>query len=703
MAERRNKGKAVDTSNGSSRDLKDSLAPIADSSPASSAISAVGSALAAPFSHVQRKSNASKLLSDLAPKIMTPRMITAAASSSRNHPSNSIIAPSGLRALDFATVGRAPMRLSLGSRRITSRDLQIAEATDELLAAEIPDPEPNGDAGNVSLLRGFKATIPSAEKSKTRRRKTRNVDAGHLGLAELGRSARGMLEDGSSASINLEHPSDRKGKRKPRQSFASTVILGRDELDRQKNEILLDKENIHVRRSLINSEIDEISQKIDSLNAVRNQLQQSLLRLHEEELELDDELDNVFERLAFEEKSTGAASAAAARTGKRRKGPAFLPSEHDDLPSGVAFMTLPAHSAPITALDFSEPYGVLVSAGADESTKVWDLCTGEEIGRLRGHAGTVKCMQVDDSTCVTGGADGTIRLWDLRRAGEDDDSSTLGGAPEIVNYSDAVEEGRTMSGSSRAGEERQTATEGSCIRVLEGHSKGVSALYFEDVCLVSGAADKTLRQWDLSTGQCVLTMDILWAMSHPPSSSLYSSTTLGSSTVMPNITSGNFAFPTPPYADGSWEMYQDFVGAVQFWGYALVSGSGDGAVRMWDMRTGQAHRTLLGHTAPVTCLQFDEMYVVSGGLDKNIRIWDIRTGSTTETLKFEHPVTDLQFDTRKVVAACGENGIKVYNRTTFQQSTLVVNGHTKPVEKLRYIDRYLVSGGRDNTVKIWSL
>ncbi len=29
-------------------------------------------------------------------------------------------------------------------------------------------------------------------------------------------------------------------------------------------------------------------------------------------------------------------------------------------------------------------------------------------------------------------------------------------------------------------------------------------------------------------------------------------------------------------------MYEDFVGGVQFWGYGLVSGSGDGAVRMWD-------------------------------------------------------------------------------------------------------------------------
>lgn len=61
--------------------------------------------------------------------------------------------------------------------------------------------------------------------------------------------------------------------------------------------------------------------------------------------------------------------------------------------------------------------------------------------------------------------------------------------------------------------------------------------------------------------------------------------------------SGSFAVPTPPYADGSWDMYQDFVGAVQFWGYALVSGSGDGAVRMWDSEYFFPSETLLGRTA----------------------------------------------------------------------------------------------------------
>ena len=38
------------------------------------------------------------------------------------------------------------------------------------------------------------------------------------------------------------------------------------------------------------------------------------------------------------------------------------------------------------------------------------------------------------------------------------------------------------------------------------------------------------------------------------------------------------------------------------------------------VRTGQAHRTLVGHTGPVTCVQFDEYHLVSGSLDKSVRV-----------------------------------------------------------------------------------
>lgn len=121
------------------------------------------------------------------------------------------------------------------------------------------------------------------------------------------------------------------------------------------------------------------------------------------------------------------------------------------------------------------------------------------------------------------------------------------------------------------------------------------------------------------------------------------------------------------------------------------------------MRTGQAHRTLVGHTGPVTCLQFDEQNIITGSLDKTIRIWDLRTGLPAETLSFDFPVTALQFDSRKIVACAGENGWKVWNRTTREMKSLTTGGHSSPVEKGRYDGRYGVSGAKDGVVKIWSL
>ncbi|KAJ7785742.1 WD40-repeat-containing domain protein [Mycena metata] len=682
----------------------------------------VQNAILSRFTH--KKHDSTRILSELAPVIMTPRMISSTASASMRRQSINTPPQQSRSKLDFATLGRAPLRLGMGSRRITSGDLQIVEATDELLQSEIP--EPDGLASDVSLLRGFNATIPSAEQGRTRRRQMRNVDTPRIGLKKLGMNARGLLteeEDHDVQSVTSEDdvvvvPREGKGKRRGRESLSTAKTLGKDELTRQSKEIMRDKENIHVRRSLIHNEIAEITHKIAALDGIRVKLEQDLLKLHEDELELDDELEGVKERLEFEQSQRPQKASSQPfhlpHTSRRRKGPAFLPSEHDELPPGVAFMTLDGHSTPITALDFSEPYGTLVSASQDDSQpRVWDLFSGTEIGRLRGHSGTIKCVQVEDHVCLTGGEDGNVRLWDLRRV-DADQADGWGDEGELVTLSDVAEEegaggvaasegvaSPTESNGVRNGKQRATERDDCCARVLEGHTKAVTALYFEDDCLVTGASDKTLRQWDLTTGQCVMTMDILWAISHPqrnPGGAMPNNMFSGAAASV-----GTFAVPMPPYADGTWDMYEDFVGGVQFWGYGLVSGSGDGAVRMWDMRTGQAHRTLLGHSAPVTCLQFDEIHIASGSLDKTIRIWDLRTGGIFETLKYDHAVTGLQFDTRKIIAATGENGIKIYNRTSMQHSTLQTNGHMKPVERLRYQDRYLVSGGRDSTVKIWSL
>lgn len=573
-----------------------------------------------------------RLLAEVAPHIMRPRILSAAVAAGNtvtNNVSNSALigflplTRTGIGGYSISQPARSLVRLGNTIRQgpVTSTDLRALESSYQILstvnAANLEEEiqEPKGVAQEVSLLRGFQATLPSNLDGRARRRKQRGRDDFHLGLKQMSDNARGLLVNGGSS---LDSSVDEDGglqqkqreKRKARRSQANKakeLPLTMEEVQGQREEISTEKENLSIRRMLINSEINEVEARIASLENVKQSLQKSLLGLREEELELNDEFDGVSELLAVmkhrrampggSNREVERSASASQGNSRRRKGPLFLPSEHDELPSGVAFMTLSNHTAPITALDFSEPYGTLVSSALDDTVRVWDLSTAAEVGRLRGHTGTVKCLQVEDELCITGGSDSSIRLWDLHRVEDFETRLSLKETGELSAIKDS------------SGEEEKEKEHDPCLRSLEGHSKAVTSLYFDDTCLVTGASDKTLRQWDLNTGQCVLTMDILWAISNPTSSQslvpdpdsddavrsspIRARHSMGSATISPSPSAasvlmaeknyaGAFSHPTPAYADGSWEMYQDFVGGVQFWGYALASGSGDGAVRMWD-------------------------------------------------------------------------------------------------------------------------
>ena len=43
------------------------------------------------------------------------------------------------------------------------------------------------------------------------------------------------------------------------------------------------------------------------------------------------------------------------------------------------------------------------------------------------------------------------------------------------------------------------------------------------------------------------------------------------------------------------------------------------------------------------------------------QIWDLRTGSIHDAYAYDNPITSMQFDARRIVAAAGENVAKIYD------------------------------------------
>lgn len=137
----------------------------------------------------------------------------------------------------------------------TSQSLAILESVPRLASLSLDPPPGSNHEPAPSLIRGFKATIPSSELAKQRRRLIRgglvDEDMGHekIGLKKLGDRARGLLTEGGEEELGVGQRGKRR--RKGRHSkigsggFAGKIHL--EDLVQQADEIAQDKENLHVR------------------------------------------------------------------------------------------------------------------------------------------------------------------------------------------------------------------------------------------------------------------------------------------------------------------------------------------------------------------------------------------------------------------------------------------------------------------------
>lgn len=352
---------------------------------------------------------------------------------------------------------------------------------------------------------------------------------------------------------------------------------------------------------------------------------------------------------------------------------------------GSKIKEIKAHEDSITCLGFDQPFGTLVTASRDNTVRVWDLSRGKCTGLLEGHYATVTAMQMEDSLVVTGSLDASLKLWRVSKLNSphaNDDEFNI----DSINNSKSIRAGAGNDGD-------DDDVDSPLLTTFESHVQEVTALHFNDSTLVSGSADRTIRQWDLNTGNCLQTIDVLWSVNMMNTRHLNQGSTSSIDLSLGKIQSGTGKYP--------------FIGALQCYDAALASGTADGIVRLWDLRSGEIIRQLIGHTGPVTSLQFDSANLTTGSSDRSIRIWDLRTGGMIDSFAYDSPISSLQFDESKIVSANNENTVKIYDRIDGRhwkcgegEENVDYKGKTNYA---RYKEGYLVEGRNDGTIGVWAI
>jgi len=180
----------------------------------------------------------------------------------------------------------------------------------------------------------------------------------------------------------------------------------------------------------------------------------------------------------------------------------------------------------------------------------------------------------------------------------------------------------------------------------------VNSVQFDRQKLISGSDDTTIKVWDMERGQCINT----------------------------------FTKNVP-------------IRCIQFFEHALTTG-GDNIIRMWDTRSGSCCRQLTGHSATITCLQFDEFNLISGSEDETVRVWDLRTGTCQKTLMMRSPVNTLNFNATHLLVGLKDSDVRVYSPVTFHHKRSL-QGNANEILSVKFANNSVIGGCVDNTIQIW--
>jgi WD40 repeat protein/anti-sigma factor RsiW len=356
-----------------------------------------------------------------------------------------------------------------------------------------------------------------------------------------------------------------------------------------------------------------------------------------------------------------------------------------DVENGKEVRRFEGHTNLVWGVAFSPDGQRALSWSQDATLRVWDGATATELLCCKGHVGPVQAaaFSPDGGRMVSGGSDGTVRVWD----------------------------GAT----------------GKELRPLTGPTGVASSVCFSPDCVhvLSGNTDELVRLWDVVKGKQLRRFeghtDPVGSVAFFPDGRHALSASMPGYAFSPQPRNGDRAGPWRLWNVESGKEVRHFLGSSTDW-VASVAVSPDGKLAVtacgsqvlrWDVESGgELLPRLEGHSGNVWGVAFspDGTRVLSGSGDGTVRLWDFKSGKELRPSFKGH--TDTVFgvafspDDRHGASCSGDQTVRLLDLSVAEpQARNFPKLHAKPVRAVAFAPdgKRLASSGEDGRIILWGI